>query len=503
MAIVPQKKPGSGFTNIQRVLEANKANKLGSAVGSGVTGFVGQGRQQLGSASSKFQEQMGKGALGTQAQQQERQDIIGKATGEQAEQVGQAEQQKFSRFLSGQYTGPQQMQDLSGVSSQAKEIQRGLGTQEGRQSLLGRFIGKGQPYTTGQRRTDTLLLGQSGQQLNRAQQNLAQLNQDIRRQEQSAQQQAQAETGKAQTFAQETQKQLASKQGEIDAALQAQLDVNTPGTVAYQEAQRRKQMDQFRESLLKEPSGGPAQTMAYDPYRSYQDIGTEGSEQDRVIRSLAHLEAAYQGKLDPKTIGEIMARRAAEQGTVIPKMVTGEVKSNLDRTLSALGKGVSQGFLNPEQAEQIKRMALESANMGSTRTVEELFQGLSTQEAKNLTKEGIMSEQQAASLNALARLGGTQFDPRTQNRQKYEQSRLEVAKPEDIFTRDFTRAQDLVGQTPAEHLISNPLDPSEQYYMTGMLGGGIPVYQWDRNKLSNVLKRYYEKNPSKQNIKLD
>ena len=55
----PDKRSGTGFTNLQNMMDANQNNKLGSAVSSGVAGQFNQAKDSLGQAQGQFQQQLG------------------------------------------------------------------------------------------------------------------------------------------------------------------------------------------------------------------------------------------------------------------------------------------------------------------------------------------------------------------------------------------------------------------------------------------------------------
>lgn len=75
-AAQPTRKAGTGFTNINRVLDANRNSRLGQTVGSGITGQVQNVRSAVQTAQEKFQEEADKNRVDTEANRGQRQSIL-------------------------------------------------------------------------------------------------------------------------------------------------------------------------------------------------------------------------------------------------------------------------------------------------------------------------------------------------------------------------------------------------------------------------------------------
>lgn len=69
---------GTGFTNINRVLEANKGNRLGSTVASGAQQQATNVKNQISGSQAKFQQDAEKNRLDSEANKQKRDDVIGR-----------------------------------------------------------------------------------------------------------------------------------------------------------------------------------------------------------------------------------------------------------------------------------------------------------------------------------------------------------------------------------------------------------------------------------------
>lgn len=159
-----KKKTGSGFTNLNRIMQSNQGNRLGQAVGGGVANQANQARNDLNQARTGFETEAEKNRLDSEQNKQAASktlDLANQGANLDDNTVGQ-----FQTFRSGRYEGPQAIQNEDRVVAQAQQAQ-GLGdlsrSTGGRQALLQRFVGDA-GYTQGKQRLDNLLLGQSGAQ---------------------------------------------------------------------------------------------------------------------------------------------------------------------------------------------------------------------------------------------------------------------------------------------------------------------------------------------------
>lgn len=159
---------GSGFTNLQRIIGANKNNQLGSAIQTGVGNTVGQFQAGLGTAQNDFNAKLKENSL-TGAD-----SVNPYGTGYQAPTAGtdaarvnsvltdpskatDDDYSAFDKYRSGAYNGPSTLDNSGLLQSQAGEIQN-LG--QNRDQLLQKYAG-GSRYTQGQRQLDNLILSQT------------------------------------------------------------------------------------------------------------------------------------------------------------------------------------------------------------------------------------------------------------------------------------------------------------------------------------------------------
>lgn len=238
---------GTGFTNLSKVLQANKGNRLGQTVSGGIQQQVQGVQSKVKSAQEQFQEEAQKNRLDTPEAAAKRQDILGRfapssgASG--VPQVGQAPQQTgssntaqqpaqspvseeeikdFTKFRTGTYTGPKELKDSASLTGQAQQAEElgGLAKSEGgRQELLKQFVG-GRNYTTGQRQLDTTILGQQPGQLGAAARQARGATEQVAGANQQAANLAQEYAGRAKIFGQETTQKI----GETKAPISSDLD---------------------------------------------------------------------------------------------------------------------------------------------------------------------------------------------------------------------------------------------------------------------------------------
>lgn len=229
MALPPNNRKGSGYTNINRVLTANQGNSLGQNVVSGVQNTANQVRNNVQQSQQNFQQEAQKNRLDTEEAKKNRDQTIGRfaspvaGTQQVANNVAQTQQANsvapiktaqagpaveqtgapnfakqssvaqptaqsgavtaipvnaateqeiadFQKYRTGTYAGPKELTDYQTLLGGASDVDM-MGDQTrsigGRQELLKRIVG-GQGYTAGQQKLDNLLLGQSGNALNEA-----------------------------------------------------------------------------------------------------------------------------------------------------------------------------------------------------------------------------------------------------------------------------------------------------------------------------------------------
>jgi len=192
----------TGFTNIQRVLGANKDNKLGQTVGQGVQNLASKAQGQTQQAQQNFAKDIGSAVDDIKSGQKVQQNLSGidfsKNSDEAAnklQEVGQDQYAQTAAKLRQGYQGPQGLQDQQLLQSQAQDLgqtAQGLMSQGGRQAALQRFMNVGPNYTQGKRTLDNMLLGQNNEAISQARKNAAQIAGQTNESITKAQQEAQA-----------------------------------------------------------------------------------------------------------------------------------------------------------------------------------------------------------------------------------------------------------------------------------------------------------------------
>lgn len=244
MAINPlQRKPnlaGTGFTNIQRVLQANKANRLGQAVAGGVQKAGESARGAISQAGQQFQQDVGKERQRQLQEEQKAKGVLADVSKTTDDDVAAFEKIRNAQMLGP--TGVKNAQEMRRQAEEAESLGEAGGSQAGRFGLLQRYVGGNRQYTGGQQRMDSLLLGQTGaNQLRQAKKATAGLGQQAVKQDVAAQEVGKLLQGEARGLADRTVKgieegvmsydqQIANKLEQEKAKRQALIDsIAKPG----------------------------------------------------------------------------------------------------------------------------------------------------------------------------------------------------------------------------------------------------------------------------------
>lgn len=78
MALLNNKKQGTGFTNVNRVLQANQGNQLGSTVGTGVSNTARNVQTQTDASKANFEKESQANRLDTKEADEKRENVIGR-----------------------------------------------------------------------------------------------------------------------------------------------------------------------------------------------------------------------------------------------------------------------------------------------------------------------------------------------------------------------------------------------------------------------------------------
>jgi len=227
MPIIPQNRQpnqvGSGFTNLNRYLQANKANRLGATVAGGIQQAGQAAAGALNQAGQQFQQgaQAEKQRLGEQGQ------FVSNTLGGDVSKVGESDVNRFQNILGAESKGPTGIQNANELRSKAESAQnlgKAGGSEQGRFGLLQKFVGQGRPYQLGQQRLDQTLLGQTGQQqLRQASAANRGLVNNVNQQVTAAQAQGQELQGQAKQLAESAKGQLGQSITNYDQAMAQKL----------------------------------------------------------------------------------------------------------------------------------------------------------------------------------------------------------------------------------------------------------------------------------------
>ena len=164
-----RRRKGTGFTNTQDIIESNKQNLLGQTVATDVQKDITSANKQIGEQLGTFKEEADKTRLSwDDSVAGEKEQVTGMLSGiMQGDTDITGQDNKVQSYLSSNYRGPQDIDVSSSLYSKTKAVSD-LGKKAtsgaGREALLQRSFGNQAPYTTGQSRLDSMILGKTGQQ---------------------------------------------------------------------------------------------------------------------------------------------------------------------------------------------------------------------------------------------------------------------------------------------------------------------------------------------------
>lgn len=373
----PRKRKGTGFTNVKRILEANRGSRLGQEVASGIGGVAQKARSELETKADQFRTDIGKKAEERGAQKTALETEIGRfATPSGTEGMGTTsttegtEQPKYSptmqtsfgEFLKGQYKGPTEIEDkdkLRSTITQTEELGGLTRDVGGRGELLRRFVG-GRDYTRGERSLDTALLGTAGQkELSQAARQARGLGQEYARTVGEAEGLAQIEKAKTKSAAEDISGQL----GEAIRNIQ-EKEVDLLVGEAQKREDARLTAISGLENILNEQKPS---TMTDENFKNKQKIAITAELQK--IKDAGFIdEATYNMLTAPEMTGL--------------KKIQGKLVPQYDYSRGFLGRAISEKGL--------------SGAIGDIKSIIG-----SAEAAKNLSRTGLATPEQASRLSAL------------------------------------------------------------------------------------------------------
>lgn len=157
------KKQGSGFTNLSRVLQANRDNRLGSTISQGLQSGAQGVKNQLGQQVGQFQQASNAAQLGNPQELAQKQAALQRISAGEGG-VSENDISLFQKLRGGNYTGPTGLDQskVAGLANRASNLEgigKGLGAGGDKTAALRAFISQNPGYSSGEQKLDTLLLG--------------------------------------------------------------------------------------------------------------------------------------------------------------------------------------------------------------------------------------------------------------------------------------------------------------------------------------------------------
>lgn len=240
MALLPPaKRGGTGFTNVQKYLQANKPGQLGQTIAGNLKEET-QGLQAgLGKANETFKGEVEQNRLASDANRQYVNNTLQNVNnlqqpGDVAGSIQKSDEERFEKLRAGAYAGPTEVQNSQqylGRGQELSQLGKDVGTQGGRFALLQRYLG-GPSYSTGEKRLDNLLLG-SNSNLSGARRDAISAGKNVQQQVDLSRQLGAGAQTQNQQFAADINKQLYDTQSGINQNISS-------NTENYAKAQQEK-----------------------------------------------------------------------------------------------------------------------------------------------------------------------------------------------------------------------------------------------------------------------
>lgn len=320
-------KQGSGFINLQKFMNANKNNKLGSAIAGGiqnnanrVAGAVPAAQNEFNAGLNAENERINQGV------QSGNQLLTNIDTNPNA--VGDADIDKYRDFYSRGYQGPQGLKDSNKLINQASNAETEAnftGSRDGRQELLRSYAGQGRSnYTRGKRSLDELLLtGQDGEQLKDARRNALQQIGTVKPSIDVAKMRSQVEAKNNEKMQLDNKNLLTSKVKTVDDARAAELE-------AVRKDQEARYANYAALSRNAPQDWYGVNSAGFIDRTDPNLVNVTSKEQAAQYNALQRLRNNPDLKLDPEAVGKIGADRGVNFREQDSKSAIGGAKTNYD-----------------------------------------------------------------------------------------------------------------------------------------------------------------------------
>lgn len=153
---------GTGYTNLQSYLNANKGNQLGGALSSDIQGVTDNANNQLNQQVGNFNQGL-QNETNSLSNQYNSANSNVNTLANNPTTFNTSDLSQVQGYQNAQYGGPTNLSNTAALNAQAQNV-NGLGqlagSQGGRAQLLGEFVGSGNPqYTQAAQNLDSLFLG--------------------------------------------------------------------------------------------------------------------------------------------------------------------------------------------------------------------------------------------------------------------------------------------------------------------------------------------------------
>lgn len=371
------KPKGTGFTNVNNILNANQGNQLGQTIQTGIQNNANNVKQNISNAQGSFNQGVQANTFGANDQTNVNNTVNTASQLQAGQTVDPTQLKQFQTYTAGGYQGPTALQNadlLQGQAQQAEQLGQQVGTAGGQQNLLQRFVGNSQ-YGQGQKTLDQLLLGQQQGALNQAQANTFGLNNQALGANANAGQVANQAVAANQAFGQNA----------IKAAQAAQTPINTNiSNAVTSDIQNQNQLQSSYNNLQKLLGESASDYSKANPVDPNAPNASQSSGNPAVDQLNSIFSTLQNAGVDQNTIQQLAG--PALQANI----------NNIPGYLNTLMNNIS---LNTQGG-------LTVSNPDTTGYGTSAYQVNPNDVSSLANTNAVMNSQQAAQLNALSQLAG-------------------------------------------------------------------------------------------------
>ena len=342
---------GSGFVNLQNIINANQNNNLGNTVSSDLNNYANQTQSGIQNAQNTFNTDANQYNYNTSQNQATAQNDVNSILNSSSPTVSAQVQTDYSTWLNPTYGGPNSLTDVNaGLGNQVSDVNSLANG--GNNALLQRFVG-GANYTAGDQNLDNVLLNATGgPQVQNAENNARNVQNQYNQANNAAQNQAQTIQQQNQAFSGQLLGDLGSNFQNIYGNAQNQAGTDTSQENQLIKDVQNNQLTSGDINTLGLNSGERLYNANLGSYLNATSPQTVTAQQAATPQELAQLQALSSlsnGQLSPSLTNDISGWTDSNIGGYNPSSVfnTAGLNSYIQNAQNTLS-----GQVNPLQNQE-------------------------------------------------------------------------------------------------------------------------------------------------------